>query len=121
MERSPDVTPSPAIPDLHEAREALAQLATHDAVEHLEAAVRSLQALEASLRSSDRLPPEEQRRLERELLRFRHDLRDAGILAEQGLAYCKDWSEALQPTVAYTPGGDLSGASSHRHEFSLEA
>jgi len=62
-------TLSPAtVPSLAEAKTALTQLATTDALEHLEAALRSLQGLAASLQQADRLPPGEQRELEKALL-----------------------------------------------------
>ncbi len=108
-------------PNLTAAKDALAQLAPQEALEHLEAALRSLQALTASLQNGDRLPAPEQRRLERSLLRFRAELRDAGILADQGLAYCQDWAQLLQPPASYRSNGVFANALNDRHELSLEA
>jgi hypothetical protein len=110
-----------AVPSLAEAQNALAQLATQDALTHLEAALRSLEGLSASLQSGDRLQPAEQRELERSLLRFRAELRDAGILAESGLAYCQDWVQQLQPPSMYQPNGGFTNTSVDRHELSLDA
>jgi len=110
-----------AIPSLSDARDALAQLATDDALQHLEAALQSLQNLEFSLRGADHLPPSEKRHLERSLLRFKTELRDAGTLAERGLAYCQDWALLLQPPAAYHANGACTTESHDRHDFSLEA
>lgn len=117
----PDPQYSASVPNLTQARNALAQLATDDALTHLEAALRSLQGLSASLQNGDRLPPGDQRMLERALLRFRSELRDAGVLTEQGLAYCQDWAELLQPPPVYQSNGAYSNPASERHELSLEA
>jgi hypothetical protein len=109
-----------AIPSLAEAKDALARLATEDAIQHLDAALRSLQSLAASLRTADGLPPSEKRQLERSLLRLKSELRDAGALAESGLAYCQDWALLLQPPAAYHANGAVTTESSHHHDFSLE-
>lgn len=111
----------PAVPSLVEAQNALAQLDTDDALTHLEAALRSLRNLSLSLQKGDRLEPSEQRHLERSLLRFRSELRNAGVLAECGLAYCQDWSQQLQPPSAYEANGAFAGKSAARPELSVEA
>jgi hypothetical protein len=110
-----------SVPSLAAARSALTTLATADALEHLEAALRSLQGLATSLQNSDRLPPGEQRDLEKALLRFRAELRDAGILADQGLAFCQEWAECIQPPPAYQSNGAFTSAAVNRHELSIEA
>ena len=112
---------SPTVPSLAEAQNALAQLATQDALEHLEAALRSLKGLAAALQSGDRLQAAEQRHLERSLLRFRSELRDAGILADRGLAFCQDWARQLQPPAGYQANGVCTTNAMDRHELSLEA
>ncbi|MBI2690278.1 MAG: hypothetical protein HYX27_28560 [Acidobacteria bacterium] len=115
--------PEASVPlsDLSEARSALAQLATQDALEHLEAALRSLQGLSASLRNGNRLPPAEQRALERSLLHFRAELRDAGALTAQGLAYCQEWTGMLQPSPSYQAGGGVTRTNIEPHQLSLNA
>jgi hypothetical protein len=117
---------SPALLSLSEAKTALAQLATDDAIGHLESALRSLQSLANSLQTGERLQASEQRLLERSLLRFRAELREAGILADRGLAYCQNWAEQMQPPVSYQSNGVFGNAtivsmSDDRHELSLEA
>ena len=112
---------SPTVPSLAEAQNALAQLATEDALEHLQAALRSLEGLAAALQNGDRLQAGEQRQLERSLLRFRSELRDAGILADRGLAYCQDWAGQLQPPAGYQANGVFTTNAVERHELSLEA
>lgn len=109
------------MPDLAATKDALAQLATEDALSHLNAALLSLQNLSAALQTGDRLPPAEQRRLERVLLRFRADLRDASLLADRGLAYCREWAEFLEPPPAYCANGSVANTANPRHELSLEA
>lgn len=113
--------PAPTLPDLAGVRSALAQLATQDALVHLESALRSLEGLRDTLQSGSRLAPGEQRELERALLRFRSELRDAGTLADQGLAHCREWADLLLPQPDYQPNGTCSGAPSERHGLSLEA
>ncbi len=110
-----------AVPSLVDAKTALATLATSDALEHLEAALRSLQGLATSLQNADRLPPGEQRNLEKALLRFRAELRDAGVLTDQGLAYCQEWADLLQPPPAYQSNGAFTRTATNRHELSIEA
>jgi hypothetical protein len=117
----PDLVSASAIPSIIEARDALAQLATDNALHHLEAALHSLQGLSASLQSGDRMSPEKQRELERSLLRFRAELRDAGVLAEQGLAFCKEWADLLSPPPAYQSNGAFRSSPLEYHELSLEA
>ncbi len=109
------------LPILTAAQDSLARLEPREALEHLEAALRSLQCLTATLQNGDRLQAAEQRQLERSLLRFRAELRDAGILADQGLAYCQDWAEQLQPPSSYQANGVFASAGIHQHELSLEA
>jgi len=111
----------PILPSLIATQSAFAQLAPQEALEHLEAALRTLQGLTASLHHGDRLAPADQRQLERSLLRFRTELRDAAILADQGLAYCQDWAQQLQPPASYQPNGVRADTTSDRHEFSVEA
>ena len=116
----PTLTPA-SVPSLAAATAALTKLASTDALEHLEAALRSLQGLATSLQNSDRLPPGEQRDLEKALLRFRAELRDAGVLADQGLAYCQEWAEGLQPSPVYQSNGAFTTSPVNRHELSIEA
>ena len=112
---------APNVPSLAEAQNALAQLATQDALDHLKAALRSLESLSKSLQNGDRLQTSEQRQLERSLLRFRSELRDAGILAERGLAYCQDWVQQMEPPSGYQANGVFTNNVISRHEVSLEA
>lgn len=93
------------LPDLTAVRLALAEFATADAVQQLEAAVTSLRQLEASLAAGPPPAPAEQRALERSLRNFQSELRAAGALATQGLACCRDWSESLAPPPTYQPHG----------------
>lgn len=93
--------------DLTPARESLAQMASTDALLHLESALQSLESLAGDLHGGQKLSLTEQRETERALLRFRSDLRHAGVLVEQGLAFCKDWTELLQPPASYDPSGHL--------------
>ena len=116
-----DLTHTPAVPDLANAREALAGLATEDAVQHLEAALASLQNLATALHSGHALSVQEKRLVERSLLRLKNELRDAGTLTEQGLAYCQDWALQLQPPPAYLPNGAVCAEVNLRHDFSIDA
>ena len=109
------------VPSIRDAQWALAELATQDALTHLEAALRSMQSLSSSLQKGDRLPAAEKRTLERELLRFRSELRDATVLAERGLAYCQDWAQQWQSPTAYQSNGTFATGACERHELSLEA
>lgn len=117
----PDKPTASAISSLADARIALTNLATADALQHLEAALVSMQNLATSLQTGDRLPPAEQRTLEKTLLRFRAELRDASALADQGLAYCQEWTELLQPPPAYQANGSSASTATSRHELSIEA
>ena len=110
-----------AVPNLTEAKEALSELATQEALFHLEAALRKMEGLADSLRNGDPLPASEQRLLEKSLLRFRAELRDAGILADCGLAYCRDWAQQLQPPAAYEASGASIRSGIVRPELSIEA
>ncbi|MFN0103191.1 MAG: hypothetical protein ACKV2U_14010 [Bryobacteraceae bacterium] len=116
-----DYPKSAAVPSLTGAKNALSQLATQDALEHLKAALRSLQGLAAILQNGHRLDPDEQRQLERALLRFRTELRDAGILAERGLAYCQDSTKQLDAAPGYQFNGAFVSEAVDRHDLSLEA
>ena len=109
------------LPSLTAAHDALIGLAPQEALEHLQAALRSLQGLTATLQNGDRLQAFEKRQLGRSLLRFRAELRDAGILADQGLAYCQDWAEQFQPPASYQANGVFASAANNQHELSLEA
>jgi hypothetical protein len=111
----------PVVPSLTEAQNALAQLATQEALEHLESALRSLSGLASTLQNGEGLKPGEQRLLERSLLRFRSELRDAGVLADQGLAYCQNWVQQLQPPSTYQPNGVYTTTADARHKVSLDA
>jgi hypothetical protein len=117
----PDIVSTSAIPALAEARSALAQLATQDALQHLKAALQDMQGLSVSLKSGERLSPGDQRELERSLLRFRAELRDADVLAEQGIAYCQEWVDLLSPPSAYQANGEFRRSALQHHELSLEA
>lgn len=117
MEKTPLAA---TVPSLEQAQEALVQLATQDALTHLEAALRSLQGLSGSLKSADPLSMEDKRLLERSLLRFRAELRDAGVLADRGLAYCKDWAEQLQPVPAYQSNGAFANRIPERTKVSID-
>ncbi|HEU0121895.1 MAG TPA: hypothetical protein VFQ91_15300 [Bryobacteraceae bacterium] len=113
---------TPHVPSLAEASDAMAQLATESALIHLEAALAAMQGLSARLRTGERLQPAEQRRLERSLLQFRSELRSAGILAEQGLAHCREWAEMLTPPATYQPNGIFTGeVPQQTHVLSVEA
>ena len=94
-----------SLPDLTAVRLALAEFATADAVQQLEAAVASLRQLESSLAAGPPPAPDAQRALQRSLHNFQSELRAAGALATQGLAYCRDWSESLAPPSTYQPHG----------------
>ncbi len=108
-------------PSLEEAKHSLVHLQTQDALLHLEAALRSLEGLSKELHENGRPTAPDQRELERSLLRFRKELRDAGLLAEQGLAFCKDWTEILSPPPGYSPDGTVDRAPETKHELSVEA
>lgn len=108
-------------PSLEEAKQSLVHLQTQDALLHLEAALRSLEGLSKELHENGRPPAPDQREMERSLLRFRKELRDAGLLAEQGLAFCKDWAEVLTPPPSYAPDGSFDRPADTKHEFSVEA
>lgn len=115
-------SPPVAVPSLTDASEALAQLATETALTHLGAALTAMQGLADTLRSGEKLAPAEQRKLERSLLRFRSELRSAGILAESGLAHCREWADLLAPPATYQPNGVYTAAAPHQpHELSVEA
>jgi hypothetical protein len=105
---------------LEDAKQALVHLQTLDALLHLEAALQSLEGLSKELHEKGRPSAQDQRELERSLLRFRKELRDAGLLAEQGLAFCKDWTEILSPPPGYSPDGSVDRASETKHEISVE-
>jgi len=109
------------LPSLAEAREALAQLATNNAVEHLDAALVSLRNLADALQNGTRLSPQEQRLLERDLLRFRVELRHADTLANQGLAYCREWADLLLPPPTYQANGATAAPAADRPSLSLSA
>lgn len=109
------------IPSLAEAQNALAQLATQEALDHLESALRSLAGLATTLQNGDGLKADEQRLLERSLLRFRSELRDAGMLADQGLAYCQNWVQQMQAPSSYQPNGIYTAIADTRHKLSIEA
>ncbi|MBL8236026.1 MAG: hypothetical protein JNM66_01300 [Bryobacterales bacterium] len=109
-----------AVPSLAEAKNALANLATEEALGYLESAVQSLRALSVSLQGGDRMEPAAQRSLERRLLRFRAELRDAGALAESGLAYCQDWAQQLEPPAVYGASGVSAATAVSRPELSVE-
>lgn len=109
------------VPDLSAAQQALAALATKDALQHLQAALQSLQGLSESLRRGEPLAMEEKRQLERSLLRLRSEIRDAGVLAARGLAYCEDWAHQLEPPPVYQANGEVRQANQERHEVSFEA
>ena len=117
----PHTNTSTAVPSLAEAQYALAQLSTQDALDHLESALRSLEGLSVSLQNGDPIPASEQRLLERSLLRFRAELGDAVILADQGLAYCQNWAQQLQPPPSYQSNGVVASVTDTHHELSLEA
>jgi hypothetical protein len=113
--------PQLAVPSLVEAKNALANLATDEALGHLESALLSLRALSVSLQSGERLEAPAQRRLERSLLRLRGELKDAGVLADRGLAYCQDWAQQLEPPAVYGATGASSTTAVSRPELSVEA
>lgn len=108
------------LPDLGPARGALTQLATDGALEHLHAARENLAALTSSLLAGPPLKPADQRSLERALLRFQSDLKAARALADQGLAFCHDWADQLEPPPTYQPNGARAAIRSHS-ELSLQA
>jgi len=108
-------------PSLEDAKQSLVHLQTQDALLHLEAALQSLEGLSKELHENGRPPAPGQRELERSLLRFRKELRDAGVLAEQGLAFCKDWADVLAPPPGYAPDGSVDRVPETKHELSVEA
>jgi hypothetical protein len=109
------------VPSLAEAQNALAQLATQEALEHLESALRSLAGLATTLQNGEGLKEDEQRLLERSLLRFRSELRVAGVLADQGLAFCQNSVQQLHPPPSYQPNGVYTTSAAPQHELSIEA
>ena len=109
------------VPSLAEAQNALAQLATQNALDHLESRASVAGGPGLHVAKWGGLKADEQRLLERSLLRFRSELRDAGVLADQGLAYCQNWVQQLQPPSSYQPNGIYTTTSDARHKLSLEA
>jgi hypothetical protein len=97
-------TKTKPIPDLEPALHALSQIETAAALAHLESALHVLADLTTHLESGGPLNPEQQRATERELLRFQQQLRAAGQLTRQGLAFCREWTHSL------VPPGDSYGA-----------
>lgn len=108
-------------PRIESARQSLVCLQTQEALLHLEASLRSLEDLREELQEKGRPSEPDQREIERSLLRFRNELRDAGLLAEQGLAFCKDWAETLTPPASYSPDGTFDRPPEPKHELSVEA
>ncbi|MCX6589370.1 MAG: hypothetical protein NTX13_22610 [Acidobacteria bacterium] len=85
------------VPDLGSAIQDLSQFETSSALLQLEAALGALRVLAVELERGKRMDPMEQRATERALLEFREQLRVANLLTRQGLAYCRNWSDALMP------------------------
>lgn len=117
----PDDPTTVLVPSLKASRNALTSLATSDALQHLEAALQSLQGLSESLQKGDPMAMEEKRQLERALLRFRVELQDAKVLADRGLAFCQDWALQLEPPPSYQANGAYLRGGIERHELSLDA
>lgn len=117
----PELPTLSLVPGLTDAKSALAQLATSEAVEHLESALQTLQALYASFQNGGGLSPEKQRSLQQSLLGFQRELREAAVLNEQGLSYCQERGAFLQPPPAYQANGTFFNTGSVRHELSLDA
>ena len=85
------------VPDLGSAIQNLSQFETTSAVLQLEEALGALRGLAAELERGKPMDPKEQRATERALLALREQLRVANLLTRQGLAYCRNWSDALMP------------------------
>ncbi len=91
-------TPVP-VPDLEPVIQNLSQIETTLALLHLQTAFGALSSLAEDLQGSKQLEPSQQQATERALLSFQAQLRVANLLARQGLAHCKSWSEALVPSA----------------------
>ncbi|MBM3783199.1 MAG: hypothetical protein FJW30_02505 [Acidobacteria bacterium] len=109
------------VPSLEQANNSLTELQTQVALLHMDAALQSLERLSKSLQDGERPSAPEQREMERSLLKLRHELREAGYLAEQGLAFCKGWADALAPQATYAADGVSRAGDETRHELSVEA
>ncbi len=84
-------------PDLEPVIGDLSRFETASALQHLESALGALRGLAGELERGGELDPAEQRATERALLAFREQLQVANLLTRQGLAYCRNWSDALVP------------------------
>jgi hypothetical protein len=113
--------PEQAVREIEQARQSLTQLATQDALLHLESALRSLEGLAHQLHGGLQPTLPEKRQLERELMKARSELRRAACLAEQGLAFCKDWTALLEDPVVYRPDGQCAGVAQDRGGLTLDA
>jgi hypothetical protein len=85
------------VPDLEPVIQDLSHFETASALLHLETALGALSGLADELEQGKRMDPMEQRATERALLIFQEQLRVAHVLTRQGLAYCRNWSDALVP------------------------
>lgn len=85
------------VPNLEPVIGDLSQFETGLALQHLDRALGALRGLAGELERGRPLDPTEQRALERALLAWREQLRVANLLTRQGLAYCRNWSDALVP------------------------
>jgi hypothetical protein len=85
------------IPNLEPAIQDLSHFETASALLHLETALGALSGLAGELEQGKRMDPMQQRATERALLIFQEQLRVAHVLTRQGLAYCRNWSDALVP------------------------
>jgi hypothetical protein len=109
------------VPSLEEAKSSLAELQTQVALLHMDAALHSLERLSKSLEEGECPAAAEQREMERALLKLKQELRDAGFLAEQGLAFCKDWASSLAPPCNYGADGASVAAAPATHDLSVKA
>ncbi len=85
------------VPDLEPAIQDLSHFETASALLHLETALGALSGLAGELEQGKRMDPMQQRATERALLVFQEQLRVGHVLTRQGLAYCRNWSDALAP------------------------
>jgi soluble cytochrome b562 len=109
------------IPSMEQVKNSLAELQTQVALLHMDAALQSLERLSKSLQEGDRPAAAEQREMERSLLKLKTELREAGYLAEQGLAFCKGWAEAIAPPASYCSDGAAQVTEERHHDISIQA
>ncbi len=110
------------LPDLTGVRSALLGLSTDEAVCRLDSALASLRDVAASLEQQATFLESGTRFvLLQKLRRFRSDLKNAGMLAEQGQALCRDWADEQNTPSSYDGSGAVRGTPAGPHGISLEA